>query len=132
MIKQDRDLSWPLKPHVAMSRICIISAQHDYRSLRRVNLHFIAQELVRHGPVRFFSCRFSNLSWFKSSDPRLNLFGHANRLEVNGFEQTNELSGDHLAPDKSAISLCAAALAAARCANAKDNHDKEWLSGFNE
>jgi 2-beta-glucuronyltransferase len=70
-----------------MSRTCIISAQHDYRSLRRVNLHFIAQELVRHGPVRFFSCRFSNLSWFKSSDPRLNLFGHANRLEVkDGIE----------------------------------------------
>ncbi|MFO1150491.1 MAG: hypothetical protein U1E62_19090 [Alsobacter sp.] len=50
--------------------------------MRRVNLHFIAQELAVHGPVRFFSCRFSNLSWFKASDPRLSLFGHANRLEV--------------------------------------------------
>jgi 2-beta-glucuronyltransferase len=70
-----------------MSRTCIISAQHDYRSLRKVNLHFIAQELASHGPVRFFSCRFSNLSRFKSSDPRLNLFAKANRLEVkDGIE----------------------------------------------
>lgn len=69
-----------------MSRFCIISAQHDYRSLRRVNLHFIARELRRRGAVRFFSLRFSHLSGLRGRDPRLNLVSRANRVEeVDGI-----------------------------------------------
>lgn len=70
-----------------MSRFCIISAQHDYRSLRRVNLHFIAQELRRFGQVRFFSLRFSRLTSIRGRDPRLSLSARANRVEeVDGID----------------------------------------------
>lgn len=65
-----------------MPRFCILSAQHDYRSLRRVNLHFIARELRKRGHVSFFSCRFSALSHLRDIDPRLNLSRRANRIEV--------------------------------------------------
>lgn len=64
-----------------MTNFCIISAQHDYRSPRRANIHFIAEELAKHGIVQFFSCRFSALSRFKYADPRSGLVGRANRVE---------------------------------------------------
>ena len=70
-----------------MPKFCILSAQHDYRSLRRVNLHFIARELRRQGDVRFFSCRFSALSYLRDTDPRLSLSKRVNRIEVqDGIE----------------------------------------------
>jgi 2-beta-glucuronyltransferase len=57
----------------------VISA-HDYRSPRKANIHFIARELARRGPTRFFSLRYSALSRF-TADPRLSLDARANRIE---------------------------------------------------
>lgn len=58
----------------------------DYRTPRKANLHFIADELVKRGITRFFSLRYSNLSRYKS-DPRVCIDAHANRVErFNGAE----------------------------------------------
>jgi len=58
----------------------------DYRTPRKANLHFIADELVKRGTTRFFSMRYSNLSRFKA-DPRICIDSRANRKEVfNGAE----------------------------------------------
>ncbi|MGO8846274.1 MAG: hypothetical protein ACLQFI_13225, partial [Methylocella sp.] len=68
-----------------MDRILIISG-HDFRSPRKANIHFIAQELAKIASVRFLSVGFSNLSLIKG-DPRLELAGQANvARHDNGVE----------------------------------------------
>ncbi|MCW6511596.1 GumK N-terminal domain-containing glycosyltransferase [Lichenifustis flavocetrariae] len=70
--------------HAKGSRFVIISGYHDYRSKRKANLHFIADELARRGSIFFLSLRFSFLTRFKE-DPRHDLWNRANRVEtVNG------------------------------------------------
>lgn len=54
---------------------------HDYRSKRKANVHFIARELAKRGPTRFFSVGFSMLSKM-TRDPRLSLWTSANRAET--------------------------------------------------
>ncbi|MGM0569522.1 glycosyltransferase family 1 protein [Marinobacter sp.] len=61
-------------------RYLVLSA-HDYRSPRKANIHFIARELAKRGPTRFFSLRYSLLSR-RTGDPRLSLDRHANRIET--------------------------------------------------
>lgn len=62
----------------------ILSGYHDYRSMRRANLHFIADELRSHGSPYFFSIRYSRLTRFRD-DPRRDLWRRSNQLEnVNG------------------------------------------------
>ncbi len=63
----------------------IVSATHDYRTKRRVDLHFIADELVRRGETMFLSTHLSPLSRLKGRDRRLALAPGANRA-VNGVE----------------------------------------------
>lgn len=58
----------------------LILSGHDYRSRRKANMHFIAEELRRRGQVRFFSLGFSQLSRVKA-DPRLSLWQRANAVE---------------------------------------------------
>lgn len=58
----------------------IVSGYHDYRSRRKVDLHFVADNLKHRGGVLFLSLRFSALSRFKE-DPRHDLLDRANRLE---------------------------------------------------
>lgn len=60
-------------------RFLVLSA-HDFRSPRKAGIHFIAEELARRGPTRFFSLRYSRLSRY-TADPRLSLDGRANRVE---------------------------------------------------
>jgi 2-beta-glucuronyltransferase len=68
-----------------MDRILIISG-HDFRSPRKANIHFIAQELAKTASVRFLSLGFSNLSLMKG-DPRSELAGQANVVtDKNGVE----------------------------------------------
>jgi len=68
-----------------MDRILIISG-HDFRSPRKENIHFIAQELAKIASVRILSLGFSNLSLIKG-DPRLELAGQANvASHENGVE----------------------------------------------
>lgn len=58
----------------------------DYRTPRKANLHFIADELVKRGTTRFFSLRYSMLSRYKA-DPRTCIDERANRKEMfNGAE----------------------------------------------
>jgi 2-beta-glucuronyltransferase len=56
---------------------------HDLRSRRKVNVHFIAEELARRGKTRVFSFGFSCLSLIKR-DPRASLWRQANRVEHVG------------------------------------------------
>ncbi|WP_277286989.1 hypothetical protein [Sphingomonas aquatilis] len=63
----------------------IVSATHDYRTKRRVDLHFIADELVRRGETMFLSTHLSPLSRLKSRDRRLALAPGADRA-ANGVE----------------------------------------------
>lgn len=68
-----------------MDRILIISG-HDFRSPRKANIHFIAQELAKSSKVRFLSIGFSRLSLIKG-DPRSDLNGQANvATNENGVE----------------------------------------------
>ncbi len=68
-----------------MDRILIISG-HDFRSPRKANIHFIAQELAKTASVQFLSVGFSNLSIIKG-DPRLELAAQANvAKKENGVE----------------------------------------------
>ena len=68
-----------------MDRILIISG-HDFRSPRKANIHFIAQELAKIASVRFLSMGFSNISLIKG-DPRLELAGQAKVAKhENGVE----------------------------------------------
>jgi 2-beta-glucuronyltransferase len=62
----------------------IMSGYHDYRSKRKVDLHFIADELKKQGEVSFLSLRYSYLTRYKE-DPRQDLWDRANSYEkVNG------------------------------------------------
>jgi 2-beta-glucuronyltransferase len=56
---------------------------HDFRSRRKVNVHFIAEELARRGKTRVFSFGFSYLSLIKR-DPRASLWRESNRVETVG------------------------------------------------
>ena len=53
----------------------------DYRTPRKANIHFIADELVKRGKTRFFSLRYSRLSRFKA-DPRCEIDALSNRVEL--------------------------------------------------
>ncbi|HEY9255763.1 MAG TPA: glycosyltransferase family 1 protein [Stenotrophomonas sp.] len=69
----------------AAPRYLVLSA-HDYRTPRRANIHFIAEQLAQRGPTRFFSLRYSRLSRWKG-DARLPLDDTANRVvEHRGVE----------------------------------------------
>lgn len=58
----------------------------DYRTPRKANLHFIADELLQRGKTRFFSLRYSHLSRYKA-DPRCDIDARANQIETwNGVE----------------------------------------------
>ncbi len=73
----DRD--WQRGPFLIVTR-------HDYRTLRKVNLHHYADHLAARGKARFFSVGFSNLSRF-GMDARLPLWARSNRVEnVNGVD----------------------------------------------
>jgi 2-beta-glucuronyltransferase len=58
----------------------IMSGYHDYRSKRKVDLHFIADELKKQGEVSFLSLRYSYLTRYKE-DPRQGLWDRANSYE---------------------------------------------------
>ena len=58
----------------------IMSGYHDYRSKRKADLHFIADELKQQGEVNFFSLRYSYLTRYKQ-DPRKDLWDRSNRYE---------------------------------------------------
>ncbi len=55
---------------------------HDYRSRRKVNIHFIADELAKYGPTHFFSCQYSLLSKLKL-DVRRSIDKQANKVELH-------------------------------------------------
>ncbi|KAA8921001.1 UDP-glucuronate--glycolipid 2-beta-glucuronosyltransferase, partial [Xanthomonas sontii] len=57
----------------------LVLSAHDYRTPRRANIHFIADELAKRGPTRFFSLRYSLLSRLKG-DLRLPLEATANQV----------------------------------------------------
>jgi 2-beta-glucuronyltransferase len=61
--------------------IVIMSGYHDYRSKRKVDLHFIADELKKLGKVTFISLRYSYLTRYKE-DPRHDLWKRANKFEM--------------------------------------------------
>ena len=64
----------------------LLLTAHDYRTPRRANMHFIADELAKRGAMRFFSLRYSALSRRKG-DARLFLDDAANGVEtVAGVE----------------------------------------------
>ncbi|MBB5943183.1 glycosyltransferase [Xanthomonas sp. 3307] len=57
----------------------LVLSAHDYRTPRRANIHFIADELAKRGTTRFFSLRYSLLSRLKG-DLRLPLDASANQV----------------------------------------------------
>lgn len=59
----------------------LLLTAHDYRTPRKANMHFIADELARRGVMRFFSLRYSALSKRKN-DARVFLDARANRVEL--------------------------------------------------
>src|SRR5260370_13045982 len=64
----------------------IMSGYHDYRSKRKADLHFIADELKKCDEVFFLSLRYSHLTRYKE-DPRHDLWGRSNKdEEVNGVQ----------------------------------------------
>lgn len=54
---------------------------HDFRSLRKASVHFIAGEMAKRGPTRFFSVGLSRLSEHRG-DTRSSLSDRANRTET--------------------------------------------------
>jgi 2-beta-glucuronyltransferase len=54
---------------------------HDFRSLRKASIHFIAAEMAQRGPTRFFSVGLSRLSEHRG-DTRSSLSARANRVET--------------------------------------------------
>jgi 2-beta-glucuronyltransferase len=60
----------------------IMSGYHDYRTKRRANLHFIADELAKRGSVFFFSLRYSYLTKYRE-DPRHELWDRSNKFELS-------------------------------------------------
>jgi len=65
-------------PTAPQQKYLLLSA-HDYRSPRKAGIHFVASELAKMGPTRFFSLRYSFLSRYKH-DPRLSLDDQANKI----------------------------------------------------
>lgn len=65
-------------PPAPQQKYLLLSA-HDYRSPRKAGIHFVASELAKMGPTRFFSLRYSFLSRYKH-DPRLSLDNQANKI----------------------------------------------------
>lgn len=55
---------------------------HDFRSLRRASIHFIAAEMAQRGTARFFSVGLSRLSLHRG-DTRKSLTERANRVEAH-------------------------------------------------
>lgn len=53
---------------------------HDFRSLRKASVHFIATEMAKRGEVRFLSVGLSRLSLHRG-DTRSSLVSRANRVE---------------------------------------------------
>lgn len=69
-----------------MKKNFLLISAHDYRSRRKANVHFIADELAKRGTTRFFSLRFSEITRFRP-DPRHDLYDRANKVEtVNGVD----------------------------------------------
>jgi 2-beta-glucuronyltransferase len=60
----------------------LVLSAHDFRSPRKAGIHFIAAELAKRGPTRFFSLRYSRLSRY-TSDPRLSLDDKANHIATH-------------------------------------------------
>lgn len=59
---------------------------HDFRSLRKASIHFIAAEMAKQGPTRFFSVGLSRLSEHRG-DTRSSLANRANHAEqVDGVD----------------------------------------------
>jgi len=54
---------------------------HDFRSLRKASVHFIAAEMAKRGTARFFSVGLSRLSEHRG-DTRSSLSNRANRVEL--------------------------------------------------
>lgn len=70
----------------ARTMISLLLTAHDYRTPRKANMHFIADQLALRGPMRFFSLRYSMLS-ARKKDARLFLDDRANRVEtVDGVD----------------------------------------------
>ncbi len=83
-----QEISMPIEKDVSSVRHpkFLIISRHDYRSRRKVNIHFIARELEKLGATRLFSCPFSFLSYL-THDQRLSLWSRANRVEqVDGVD----------------------------------------------
>lgn len=57
----------------------LLLSAHDFRSPRKAGVHFVASELAKMGPTRFFSLRYSFLSRYKH-DPRISLDDQANKI----------------------------------------------------
>lgn len=72
----------PQPPQRRGGNFLILSA-HDYRTPRRANIHFIADEFARRGTARFFSLRYSRLSK-RRNDIRLPLDPAANTVVRHG------------------------------------------------
>lgn len=66
---------------MASSESFLIITRQDQRSSRKVNVHFIAEQLAKRGPVRIFSFAFSYLSRLKK-DQRVELWDRSNRMET--------------------------------------------------
>lgn len=60
----------------------IVSAHHDYRTPNRASIHFVANALLKHGVVNFFSMRYSPLSRLKR-DARVVVDAKANKLDTH-------------------------------------------------
>ena len=76
----------PLVIETAQPQNFLLLTALDYRTPRKANLHFIADELVQRGKTRFFSLRYSHLSRYKA-DPRCDIDARANQVESwNGVE----------------------------------------------
>lgn len=60
----------------------LVLSAHDFRSPRKAGIHFVAAELAKRGPTRFFSLRYSLLSRY-TADPRLSLDSDANKVAVH-------------------------------------------------
>jgi len=64
----------------------LIISGHDFRSPRKANIHFIAEQLATRGQTRFFSLGYSLLSIIKN-DPRVSLYKRSNIPEThNGID----------------------------------------------
>ncbi len=67
-------------PTTTVRESFLVISGHDFRSKRKANVHFIAGELAKRAPTRFFSIGFSALSLI-TADPRASLWARANRIE---------------------------------------------------